>query len=160
MRLHTMRRHFLQAIILPVMLTSCSPIIDERGHKGDEPIADIVKVGATSQTEVLEKLGTPSTKSNFGDETWYYITARKQSRAILAPEITEQHVTRITFGPDGLVNKMDAYELKDGKEVEIVTRETPTEGHKLGFFEQILGNLGRFNKDPSKSVADNKHGRK
>jgi len=142
------------------LLAGCSPIIDERGHRDDEPITSLVKVGS-AQTEVAEKLGSPSTKSNFGDETWYYIKARKESRAILAPAITEQHVTRITFGTDQMVSKIDEYDLKDGKEVEIVTRETPTEGHRLGFFEQILGNLGRFNKDPAKnSSTDNKHGKK
>jgi outer membrane protein assembly factor BamE (lipoprotein component of BamABCDE complex) len=150
----------LQAIILSVVLASCAPIIDDRGFKSDDPIASVVKAGSTTQSEVQEKFGSPSTKSNFGEDTWYYITARKQSRAILAPQITEQHVVRITFDTAGVVSKLDEYDLKDGKEVAIVTRETPTEGHKLGFFEQILGNLGRFNKDPGKSVADNKRGKK
>lgn len=150
----------MQAVTLALLASACSPIVDERGHKSDEAIVDFVKVGTTSQTEIQEKFGSPSTKSDFGDETWYYVSSRKESRAILAPEITEQHVVRITFGVDGLASKVDAYELKDGKEVEMVTRETPTEGHKLGFFEQILGNLGRFNKDSSKNSPDNRHGRK
>ena len=30
--------------------------------------------------------------------------------------------------------------------IDLVKRKTPTRGKKLGFFEQVLGNMGRFNK--------------
>lgn len=165
---HTCRRRFMQAITLHAMLvlialviTGCDPIVENRGHKEDVPIADIIKPSVSTREEVAEKLGSPSTQSSFGEETWYYITAVRHSRAILAPEITQQNVTRIVFDPSGIVKSVNQYTLDDSKDIEVVTRETPTEGHSLGFIEQVMGNLGRFNKtDKSKSSTSNNHGRK
>ena len=91
------------------------------------------------------QLGSPSAQSTFGDETWYYITDRKETFAFLKPEVVQQDVTKISFDSAGHVAKIANYSLKDGEEIDMAKRETPTEGHTMGFFEQILGNIGRFN---------------
>ena len=44
------------------------------------------------------------------------------------------------------------------KAVQIVGKETPTEGHDLTFIEQMLGNLGRFN-SPARGMSDRNMGR-
>ncbi len=152
----------MQALLLCALLlviSACTPIVDNRGHKWDTPVKELITEKVTTRDEVREKLGSPSTQSTFGEETWYYITATKKSRGILSPEITEQDVTRITFDPTGVVAAVSQYTLKDGQEIPIVSRETPTEGHSLGFVEQILGNIGRFNKQQGSST-DNRRGRR
>jgi outer membrane protein assembly factor BamE (lipoprotein component of BamABCDE complex) len=157
-RLPMLMQVFAGLCVLTV--AACSPIVDDRGHRWDTPVNELVTLNVTTRDEVREKLGSPSTQSTFGDETWYYINAVKKSRGILSPEITEQQVTRIVFDASGVVASMNQYNLKDGQNISIVTRETPTEGHSLGFVEQIMGNIGRFNKGSSGSVTDNRRGRK
>ena len=39
---------------------------------------------------------------------------------------------------------MKNYDLTDGKDVDMVTRITPTAGKELTVLEQIMGNVGRF----------------
>ena len=136
-------------IILSItfMLTACEPIVHNRGHVADDKIIDFVRVGETTQSAIRDRFGSPSSRSNFGDETWYYIQMRKEAKAFLAPEITKQDVVQITFYPDQTVKSIDQYGKGDARKVAIVDDETPTEGHSLGFFEQVFGNIGRFNKD-------------
>ncbi len=132
------------AISLP--LTACIKREETRGHL---PVAEHlgeITAGKSSRDEVLQKLGTPSTQSNFGDEAWYYISTNKEAIAFLKPKITKQQVTRIVFDSNGVVEKIDNYDQKDSQEIKIAKKITPTEGHSLGFFEQILGNIGKFNK--------------
>lgn len=132
---------------MSMLLWGCTPISDSRGYRTEAPVADQIKVDASTREDVIRTLGSPSSQSNFGDETWYYISAVKERRGILAPEVVDQQVTQVVFDTGGIVKGVKTYGLKDSREVNIVSRETPTEGHKLGFIEQIVGNLGRFNKD-------------
>ena len=90
-------------------------------------------------------LGTPSARSDFGEETWYYITHTKARVGLFAPETTEQKVTSVVFDENGQVKTIERYTKEDGKPVTLVSKETVTEGQKLTFIEQMLGNLGRFN---------------
>ena len=110
------------------------------------PPEELLNVGESQKEDVTRALGSPSSTSDFGEETWYYISARKERQAFFAPEVTDQKVVKITFDENGIMKSMKRYTLEDGKEVVMVEKTTPTEGHSLGFFEQILGNIGRFNK--------------
>lgn len=128
------------------MLSACEPMVDRRGHVSEASIKDWVVVGSTTKDEVLREFGSPSTVSNFGDETWYYVESRKEGRGFLKPKTTNQKVVQLTFDEQGVISAADAYNGSDVKNVQMVQEVTPTEGHSLGFFEQVLGNLGRFNK--------------
>jgi hypothetical protein len=54
-------------------------------------------------------------------------------------------VTRIAFDQTGIVTQLETKTLKDSTPVMVAKEVTPTEGQQLGFFEQMLGNVGRFN---------------
>lgn len=126
-------------------------MVDARGHNEDDlDITQVIK-GQTSADDVAALLGSPTSSSNFGESTWYYITAKQERIALFAPEITSQHVIAIQFDASNRVSDIRTYDLKDGKPVEIVKKTTPTEGHDMTIIEQMLGNLGRFN-TPSRGV--------
>lgn len=133
------------AACLLVVATACAPKVDNGGYVRETPIKDQVTIGKSTQEDVQNTLGSPSAQSTFGEEIWYYITARKEAYAFMRPEIVEQEVVRIEFDKSGVVSKVESYNQDSSKEFDLVKRTTPTEGHTLGFFEQILGNIGRFN---------------
>jgi outer membrane protein assembly factor BamE (lipoprotein component of BamABCDE complex) len=129
-----------------IMLSGClPPIVNNRGHVDNFSRFKQLKAGETTRQQVQELLGTPSITNNFGAETWYYVQNRKEAIAFLDPEITKQKVTRIVFNADGVIEKLERYDAKDSKDINLVKDVTPTEGQELGVVEQILGNVGRFN---------------
>ncbi len=105
-----------------------------------------------SGDDVLRRFGSPSTRSAFGPETWYYIQSRKEAVAFLKPETTEQQVIAITFDNSGLVETFKDYSLKDREQVAMIDETTQTEGHSIGFLEQVLGNVGRFNNTGGREI--------
>jgi outer membrane protein assembly factor BamE (lipoprotein component of BamABCDE complex) len=143
-----------------LLLAGCSSIrrVDDAGFRDADISYSELKEGASTKDDVRAALGTPSTKSDFGPETWYYVSLTKMSEAFFAPEITHQKVTAIQFSDAGVVQKITHYGLDQSKNLQIVDDVTPTEGHKLSVIEQIVGNLGRFNKsdDASGTVAPHK----
>lgn len=139
----------IAAIILAV--SACSPKVENRGYVKNMDWKDAVIVGKSSKQDVLEKIGSPSAKSSFGDETWYYVSSRKEGVAFLKPSLVEQEVVNIKFDASDMVSEVNIHSKDDAKDVELVKRITPTEGHSLSFIDQTLGNLGRFNKPSSGS---------
>ena len=133
------------AASLVLSLGACSPKVNNGGYIREGDIKSQITVGQSTHEDVRNKLGSPSSQSSFGDETWYYVTDRKEAYAFLKPELVEQDVVSIVFDTNGIVSKIGNYKLDDSKDFELVKRTTPTEGHTLGFFEQVLGNVGRFN---------------
>lgn len=126
-------------------LGACSPKVSNIGYIHDKPIKDQITIGKSNHEEVLSTLGSPSSQSSFGDETWYYVTVRKETFAFFKPEIVQQDIVSVIFDGNGVVSKVEDYNIENSKDFELVKRTTPTEGHTLGFFEQVLGNVGRFN---------------
>jgi outer membrane protein assembly factor BamE (lipoprotein component of BamABCDE complex) len=149
----------LQSIALAFLclgvLSACSPKVETRGYVNDKAIQDQLVVGTSTRDEVQSLLGSPSSRSSFGSETWYYISGRKEAVAFMKAEVVEQKVVRIEFNEAGIVQKVEGFSEKDSQDFALVGRTTPTEGHTLGFVEQALGNIGRFNRgvDGSQSVA-------
>ena len=138
--------HAFIIIITAMFLSNCSPKVDNRGNVDvNDNIAKITPHESHKQ-DVMKLLGSPSTKSSFGEDTWYYINARKEAITFFKPKVAEQNVVAIKFNNSGMVTEVDRFSKKDSQKVAIIDKITPTEGHKLGFFEQIFGNFGKFNK--------------
>ncbi len=137
-------RQYFQLAFAFLALAACDPIVDNRGFVDENVALDELIPGVHQREDVARVMGTPSAISKYEDSIWYYIHLRKESEAFFKPEITEQKVTRVTFNANGSLDKIEAVSDLEPQQVEYVSKETPTEGQELGFFEQILGNVGRF----------------
>ncbi|MBT5014377.1 MAG: outer membrane protein assembly factor BamE, partial [Rhodospirillaceae bacterium] len=76
----------------------------------------------------------------------FYISQRTETLAFLEPELKEREIIILRFDDKGILAAVETRSAEDGKDVLPVDRKTPTAGNEINFFEQIFGNLGRFNK--------------
>jgi len=136
----------IAAWTLPVALAAgCSPTVDIRGNLPDKEVVDTIRVGQSNKQIVQELLGTPSTTALFDQEIWLYIGEKTETTAFFSPTVVERRVLAVRFDSSSKVASISHYGLKDAKDVDPVSRETPTKGKELTFVEQIIGNIGRFN---------------
>lgn len=131
-------------LAVALLTTACGQIVDQRGHQPVPGTIEKLEVGAQGRDDVLRLMGSPSTVATFGDEVWYYISSRNESTAFLAPRVLEQRVVAISFDGGGRVREIKQYGSKDGREVDMVARKTPTSGKELTIVEQLLSNVGKF----------------
>ena len=129
-----------------ILLAGCDPKIAQRGKLDLAEIAQDISPQSTTREEVIELLGTPSAAGQFGDKAWYYVSQRKEGVAFFAPEIVDSQILRLTFEGD-LVATVRSYNQSDARDVNFSSRTTPTEGQEYGFIEQLIGNIGKFNKN-------------
>ena len=138
---------FAIAIMSIVIGSSCSPTVDLRGNLPSPESLSKIQPGTTTEDEVQALLGTPSTTVNYGEDSWLYVSGRTETVAFFKPEEKERTVISINFDKTGKVKEVVKRTLADGKDVETVTRETPSAGKEMTVLEQLLGNVGRFSKD-------------
>jgi len=148
------------AVFAVFALLGCGPKVETNGYVKREEIKSLITPGKSTRDEVQTTLGSPSAQSTFGNDSWYYITDRKEAYAFMKYDIVEQNVTRIDFDENGLVTSVDDYDKSNSEDIQLVKRETATEGHTLGFFEQMLGNIGRFNAPGGGGAANPAGGRR
>lgn len=132
-------------VVMAGLLLSCAPRIQNRGN--DVDIDNLVEIvpGTTNKSRVNALLGAPSTTSDFGQDTWIYISAKTKTVAFFQEELVTQKVIYIAFDSNGVVGSIGKLSEKDGKKIEIVNRETPTAGQRVTLIQQLIGNIGRFN---------------
>lgn len=130
--------------ILILGLSACNPTLRNHGYipTGDKPQA--VDANTDTKASVLARLGNPSIKSTFDENTWYYLTSVRERLAYLRPITSERTITAITFNDDGQVQKVAEYGIENGQYVNYSNRKTPTRGRELSVLEQIFGTIGRI----------------
>ena len=101
--------------------------------------------GVTSKEEVQRLLGSPSSLSTFGDQSWYYVTQRTEQVSFYQSKVADQRVVRIDFDPSGVVKDVDQRGLQEARNVAPAKDVTPSTGNELTLLQQFIGNIGRFN---------------
>jgi len=134
------------ALLVVGMAAACAPRVDNRGTNLHMEDVATIEPGTHTRDHVLSKLGSPSSRSTFGEDIWYYISERTETTAFLAPEVVERQVIVVKFDQHGVVQALDVYDKDSAENVEPVDRQTPTAGNQLNIIEQLLSNVGRFNK--------------
>ena len=127
------------------LISACTPTQSSRGNMVEDFRMREITPGISTRTNVLKSLGSPTTKAPFDENTWYYLGQRMEKHGIFDPEVTEEKVVIVTFNDEGIVQTMEERGA-NRQDVPLVDRKTPTGGNDVSLAEQILGNVGRFNK--------------
>ncbi len=135
------------ALALVVVLGACEGQLATHGDPIDAIELARVRPGISTRADVVSALGTPSSVPVFDDSAWYYMSNREETLAFFAPESIERQVVVVHFDDQGVVSSIDKFGLERGREVDVVSRETPSFGQSPTIIQQMLGNLGRFNKE-------------
>ena len=150
-----MRKLLVIAVIattVTVVAAGCAPRSANRGNIPAPSQLEKLQVGKHSKEYVRTLLGTPSTVGTFDKEVWYYIGRRTEKWAFFDESVIQQQVVAVYFDPTGKVEHIQKYDKNDSREVDLVEGKTPTSGRELGILEQVIGNLGRFNRPGSSST--------
>ena len=125
------------------IVAGCSSTIDRHGHQfSDTEIKQIIP-GMTKEA-VRTQAGTPDTTSTLGgsNEVFYYISSTKKTVAFMLPEEIDRKVLAVYFTPHGAVERVAHYGLKDGKVINLISRETPSHAAEQTLLKQLFRNLG------------------
>jgi outer membrane protein assembly factor BamE (lipoprotein component of BamABCDE complex) len=150
------RRGPLALLMAAVALGGCVAQIDQRGNLPEPDKLGQIHPGSTTRDQVAKILGTPSSTGVFDDKHWYYISRKTKQVAFFEPDVLDQQVYVINFDNRGVVRGVDRKTLQDGRDIVPAPGATPAPGRELTFLEQLLGNIGRFNRGGGGSEGGDK----
>lgn len=131
----------LAALLLGGCMVDQSPGV--RGFVLDDKALDQIRPGSSAE-QVILVLGTPSTTSTVGSQTYYYISQRVSQPALfMDPKITDQRVIAIYLDKSNKVERVANYGIKDGKIFDFISRETPTGGAENNFLASLFRRIGK-----------------
>lgn len=145
-------------LILPVLLISaCTPTLATRGNMVEEYQLKEILAGIDGKDDVMRKIGSPTTISTFDENKWYYMGQKTKKKGILDPKLSEEKIILVRFDADGKVGAVT--EQQSGREdIPLVQRTTPVSGNDYTFLQQMIGNVGKFNKQPQSAIETSSGG--
>jgi len=133
-------------IITCLTFAGCAHETEQHGYSFEQHNIHLIKVNQSSHLDVLRELGSPTSQSDFGNKVFYYISYKSDKVAFFDPKIVEQRVLAITFNDKGIVKDIVEYTVDDRKNISFSTHKTEIKGNTLTPVEQILSNVGKYNK--------------
>jgi outer membrane protein assembly factor BamE (lipoprotein component of BamABCDE complex) len=134
------------------LLPACAPTEAIRGNIVEDYRMTEIVPGVSSRTNVLQSLGSPTTVATFDDNVWYYIGQKTEKRGIFDPKVVDKKVVVVAFNQEGVVDTIEEIQA-DQIDVPHVRRKTPTSGNEITVIEQLVGNVGRFNRGKESAIS-------
>lgn len=138
--------------------SACAPVTSYSGFQAREDKPADVKVGVDTKSTVMTRLGSPSTQSAFGGDSWFYISQITEKEAYHLPKVTARSVVEVNFDKDEKVASVRSLTMKDGYAIAFDRRQTPTRGRDLTLLEQVMGTIGRSGLLPQEDDPGNRPG--
>jgi outer membrane protein assembly factor BamE (lipoprotein component of BamABCDE complex) len=124
-------------------LGACSSIRESRGYVADAVLLNAVQPGIDNRRSVEGTLGRPTFESQYGEDTWYYISSITGRRPFVSPRIREHAVLAIRFDEAGNVKSIERQGIEQVVRLSPDGDKTPTLGRERGFLEDLFGNIGQ-----------------
>lgn len=152
---HKKSAPFLWGLMAGVAVTlavgACSPTVETRGNLIiADKLADI-RPEFSTRAEVEQKWGPPSAVAAFDNKTWYYIGEQRETLGVFKNDVIERRVIAVTFNELDIVTSVEKLDPDKAIEVSMIDRKTPTAGKEFNVFQQLIGNVGRFNPNTVKN---------
>jgi outer membrane protein assembly factor BamE (lipoprotein component of BamABCDE complex) len=148
MRFHNKLLKLKKVCLMPLalgLLVNCSLQIENHGKRVDtQALANIIP-GITKKEQVRASLGPPSTKNDFGTQSWIYMGSDKKKTVFFGNQLISRLIVKITFDSKNVVTNISRVSEKDTRNIDHTIKETSTAGQEIGILQQLLGNIGRFN---------------
>lgn len=130
------------------LLSGCAwlaPPLQPRGNRVDALELNKLVPGKTTQSDAQALLGSPTAKATFDPNTWLYIGQMTRPQVGGTNLVASQDVVELRFNQQGILTGTRRLNKKDALAAPMIARTTPSPGTETSFFQQVFGNVGRFN---------------
>lgn len=125
-------------------LAGCSRIRDVKGFVEDDQLIQSLQTGVDNKTSVQKTLGRPTIVSEIDPNTWFYVSQKTRQFAFLKPTPEMHKVLVLSFDAKGNLSKVQKIGREQIVNIQPVQDKTPTRGKETGFWDQLLGDVGKF----------------
>jgi outer membrane protein assembly factor BamE (lipoprotein component of BamABCDE complex) len=143
----------LYIILLSLIVANCSfkKVVKNHGVPFLEKKQTLLAINKSNKNDILELLGSPSTKSKFDNDIWIYIE-RKQTQSELKNlgkmKILINNVLVLEINNYGILKKKEFYNKDSMKRIKIVETTTKSGFQKKSFVYDFVSSMRQKINDP------------
>ena len=131
-------------LLARVALVSCTAIYRNHGYVPRDEELEKVVVGQSTQQDVAQAVGRPSSTGLLTGAGWFYVGSQFKHFGGREPKEIDRQVVSITFDDKGVVENVERFGLEDGQVIVLSRRVTDSNIKGIGFLRQLLGNIGNL----------------
>ena len=131
-------------LLAMIALVSCTAIYRNHGYVPRDEELDKVVVGQSTQQDVGQAVGRPSSTGLLTGAGWFYVGSQFKHFGGREPKEIDRQVGSITFDDKGVVENVERFGLEDGQVIVLSRRVTDSNIKGIGFLRQLLGNIGNL----------------
>lgn len=135
-----------------LIIAACTPTVAQRGNMLEDYQLEEIVSGESKRSDVLRNLGSPTTKSTFDSNVWYYIGQETEKRGIFDPKVTKERIFLVAFDDEGTLEAIKEID-RERMNIPYVRDKTKTHGNERTIVQEFLGNLGKFNPQDGSSAT-------
>ena len=134
-----------------MIVTNCSfkKVVKHHGVSFLEKKQKNLIINQTNKNEIIDLLGTPSTRSKFNNDVWIYIERKITNTHFMGKrELVVNNVLVLEIDDLGLLAKIDFYDIEDMNKLNFDKDSTNITLRKRSFIYDFLSSMRQKVNDP------------
>ena len=147
-----MRKLFI-FIIISLFISACTlkKVVNHHGVQFLNKKHEKLTVNQSNKNDILELLGSPSTKSTFDNDLWIYIERKTDNSSLTkfgSERIIVNNVLLLEINNMGLLEKKEFLDLTNMQELKFAKQTTENQYKKNAFVYDFLSSMRQKINDP------------
>ena len=136
---------FILICIFSVILTSCSPTIQNNGISENKLKKIVIEIGKTSKNELIKKYGPPVFEGIFNEKVIYYVSHKTSYKLLDKVKTKKLLIYEISLNDKNIVKNFKKYSEKDSFNISISDRASDYDKDSVFIWKELLNNMRRNN---------------
>ncbi len=138
---------------------STNKVSKNHGFKSLETKFEKIVINQTNKNDIIDLIGSPSTKSDFNKNKWFYIERRKTNQSLFKlgqKKIEKNNILMVEFNNRGILKNKKIFDIDDMNEIEYVKSLTQKDFKQNNFLYNIFTSFREKMNAPARNRSKNK----
>ena len=136
---------FILICIFSVILTSCSPTIQNNGISENKLKKIVIEIGKTSKNDLIKKYGPPVFEGVFNEKVMYYVSHKTSYKLLDKVKTKKLLIYEISLNDKNIVKNFKKYSEKDSFNISISDKASDHDKDSVFIWKELLNNMRRNN---------------
>ena len=131
--------------IFSVILSSCSPTIQNNGISENKLKKIVIEIGKTSKNELIKKYGPPLFEGVFNKNVIYYVSHKTSYKLLDKVETKKLLIYEISLNDKDIVENFKKFSEKDSFNISISDKTSDHDKDNVFIWKELLNNMRKNN---------------
>ena len=136
---------FILICIFSVILTSCSPTIQNNGISENKLKKIVIEIGKTSKNDLNKKYGPPIFEGVFNKNVIYYVSHKTSYKLLDKVKTKKLLIYEITLNDKNIVDNFKKFSEKDTFDISISDKASDHDKDSVFIWKELLNNMRKSN---------------